>query len=160
MPKLPPAFTLLMSPSLRLIAFCSEWKKMFISKTFKSLPVTSNPRFASTCLHVLTLYALQYSKKHSADSDELKCLEAKHTEGCFVLSPAIMAVTSKRTEADAPKEEGKVCFDFQHFVPMYKRCFEHFPSSYTQSDCSHLCRDIYSCCYSTVTTHRYTLLLE
>lgn len=27
MSKLPPAFTLLMSPSLLLIAFCSEWKK-------------------------------------------------------------------------------------------------------------------------------------
>lgn len=127
MPKLPPAFTLLMSPSLLLTAFCSDWKKRYISRTFKSLPVTSNPRFASTCLHVLTLYILQYSKKHSADADEPKCLEAKHTEDCFALSLAIMAVTSKCTEADAPKEEGKVFFDFQYFVPMYKRYFEHFP---------------------------------
>lgn len=126
MPKLSPAFNLLMSPSLLLIAFCSEWIKRFISRTFKSLPVTSSPRFASTCLHVLTLYVLQYSKKHSAESDELKCLEAKQTEDCFALSLAIMAVTSKCTEADAP-EEGKVCFDFQYFVPMHKRYFEHFP---------------------------------
>lgn len=127
MPNLHPAFTPLMSPSLLLIAFCSECKKRFISRTFKSLPVTSNPRFASTRLRVLTLYVHQYSKKHSADSDEPKRLEAKHTGDCFALSLAIMAVASKCTEADAPKEERKVCFDFRYFVPMYKRSFEHFP---------------------------------
>lgn len=33
----------------------------------------------------------------------------------------------RRTEAGAPKEEGKVSFDFQYFVPIYKRHFEHFP---------------------------------
>lgn len=127
MPKLHPASTLLTSPSLLLIAFCSEWEKRFIRRTFKSVPVTSNPRFASTRLCVLTLYIHQYSKKHSADSDEPKRLEAKHTGDCFALSLAVMAVASKCTEADAPKEGGKVCFDFRYFVPMYKRSSEHFP---------------------------------
>lgn len=121
--KVTPVLTLLMSPSLH---FALSGEKRFISRTFKSLPVTSNPKFASTCLRVLTPCTLQYSKKHSADSDELKCLEAKHPEDCFALSPAVMAVTSKSTEADAPKG-GKVCFDFQYFVPTYKRHFEHFP---------------------------------
>lgn len=78
-----------------------------MSRTFPSLPLTSNPGLAFACPCVLTLSVLPYSKKHSAETDELRCLEAKHTADCFARSPALMAATSKCLDAEAPK--GKVC---------------------------------------------------
>lgn len=133
MPELPAVLTLPMPfPAPHCILL--QVLQMVYGEDVAVTPSHIPGRFACPHLCVPALHVLEYSKKHSAGSDELKCLGAKHTADCFTLSEALMAVTSNEQRLMHRKRKEKFPLISNSLFPCTKGTLSTFLSCELRSE--------------------------